>query len=75
MAKRGNRRMRGKALAALLMGGSVLQLGSCDPTVRSTLLTGLEATASTLTQTFITAYFTGLQDDVTGGSSGLTTTP
>jgi hypothetical protein len=68
--------MKGKALAALLMGGSVLQLGSCDPTVRSTLLTGLEATASTLTQTFITAYFTGLQQNVDdGNNSGLTTTP
>ncbi len=76
MAKRGKMRNRGKALAALLMGGSVLQLGSCDPTVRSTLLTGLEATASTLTQTFITAYFTGLQQNVDGtGSTGLTTTP
>ncbi|GJM23668.1 MAG: hypothetical protein DHS20C16_00830 [Phycisphaerae bacterium] len=75
MAKRGKNRMKRKAIAALLVGGSVLQLGSCDPTVRSTLLTGLEATASTLTQTFITAYFTGLQEDVDGGTSGLTTTP
>ena len=76
MAKRGKNRMKRKALAALFVGGSVLQLGSCDTTVRSTLLTGLEATASTLTQTFITAYFTGLQQDINGGSSsGLTTTP
>ncbi|NOX58738.1 MAG: hypothetical protein GXP29_07770 [Planctomycetes bacterium] len=75
MAKRGRRRMRGKALAALFVGGSVLQLGSCDPTVKNTLLTGLEATASTLTQTFITAFFVGLQDDANGGTTGLTTTP
>ena len=72
MVRRDKRRRFSRALAALLMGGSLLQLSSCDPTVRSTLLTGLEATSSTLVQTFVTAFFTGLQND---DDTTLTTTP
>lgn len=73
MVRRNQRRRFSRALAALLMGGSLLQLSSCDPTVRSTILTGLEATSSTLVQTFVTAFFTGLQNNDTG--TALTTTP
>lgn len=73
MAKHGFRRRMVRGAMALLMGGSLLQLGSCDPVVRETLLTGLETTTSTLAQTFVTAFFVSLQDDDTTGT--LTTTP
>jgi hypothetical protein len=56
-----------------MIGGTVFQLGGCDPLVRQTLLTGLETTTSTLAQTFVTAFFVSLQDDDT--STQLTTTP
>ena len=72
MTKRGFRRRVMRASAALLLGGTIFQLGGCDPTVRSTLLTGLETTTSTLAQTFVTAFFVSLQDDE---STSLTTTP
>ena len=63
MAKRG---YRGRALgwaAALAVGGSAFGLGGCDPTVRTSLLSGLEATTSALTDTLVTAFFLSLQDD------------
>ncbi len=72
MKKRGFRGRMVRAATAALIGGSLLQLGSCDPTVRATLLTGLESTSSTLVQTFVTAFFTSLQDDTT--DTVLTTT-
>lgn len=70
MAKRTRRQRMLRATMALLIGGSALQLSSCDPVVRSTLLTGLEATSSTLAQTFISAFFVSLADD----DDSLTTT-
>ena len=70
MAKRSRRQRMLRATAALLVGGSALQIGSCDPTVRATLLTGLETTSSTLAQTFISAFFVSLTDNGTS----LTTT-
>ena len=73
MAKRSMRQRIMRTAATVLVGGSVLQLGSCDPTVRATLLTGLETTASTLAQTFVTAFFVSLDDGQTTGT--LTTTP
>ena len=72
MAKRRLRQRFSRAAVALLIGGSAFQLTGCDPTVRATLLSGLETTTSTLAQTFITAFFVSLQDDASGG---LTTTP
>ncbi len=72
MQKRRLRRRVSRAAMALLIGGSAFQLSGCDPTVRATLLTGLETTTSTLAQTFITAFFVSLADD---DSTGLTTTP
>lgn len=72
MARRSRRRRVTRAMMALLMGGSLLQLGSCDPVVRDTLLTGLEATTSTLAQTFVTAFFASLDDS---SDTSLTTTP
>ncbi len=73
MTKRGLRRRILRAAAAIAIGGSVFQLGGCDPAVRDVLLTGLETTTGTLAQTFVTAFFAGLQNDNTTGS--LTTTP
>ena len=72
MARRRLRQRMMRSAMAILLGGSVLQLGSCDPVVRSTLLTGLESTTSTLAQTFVTAFFASLNDDET--SDSLTTT-
>jgi len=71
MAKRSRRQRMLRATAALLVGGSALQLSSCDPTVRSTLLTGLETTTSTLAQTFISAFFVSLSNE---DGTSLTTT-
>ena len=61
-----------RVAVAVLIGGSTLQLGSCDPAVKATLLTGLESTTSTLAQTFISAWFLSLQDD--DDTTSLTTT-
>ncbi|MFH1574602.1 MAG: hypothetical protein ABIG68_11495 [Acidobacteriota bacterium] len=72
MAKRGlKRRLLGLVTAAAL-GGTVLQLGSCDPAVRQSLLTGLETTSTSLADTIINAYFLSLQDDATD-TTALTT--
>jgi len=60
-----------RALMAIAVGGSAFQLSGCDPAVRSTLLGGLEATTTTLTNALITAFFLGLDDN---SGSGLTTT-
>ena len=72
MAKRGFNRRLLTWVPAVARGGTVFQLGSCDPTVRSTLLGGLEATTATLANTVITAFFVSLQDDE-GDLSSLTT--
>jgi len=72
MVKRSRRQRMIRALTALMLGGSTLQLSSCDPVVRDTLLTGLEATTSTLAQTFVTAFFASLVDE---DVNSLTTTP
>ncbi len=58
---------------AVAVGGSAFQLSGCDPAVRDTVLSGLEATTSSLTSTLISAFFISLQDD-DSGTQGLTTT-
>ena len=69
MAKRSiNGRVR-RWVMAVALGGSVFQLGSCDPTVRATLLTGLEVTSASLADTVIQAFFVSLQDDTTDSTS------
>ena len=73
MAKRGIRRRMLRLLTAFAVGGSVFQLGSCDPGVRATLLAGLATTTEALTDTLIQVFFSSLADDA-GGSGGLTTT-
>lgn len=57
---------------AVAMGGSVFQLSGCDPTVRASLITGIQSTTLGLTDTLINAFFLSLQDD--SSSSGGTTT-
>jgi hypothetical protein len=75
MAWRGFRRRLLRWASVFVVGGSVFQLGSCDPTVRSTLLTGLETTTSALTDTIVSAFFISLQDNEQGSAStDLTTT-
>lgn len=64
-----------KMALSLVVGGSMFQLGSCDPTVRATLLTGLEQTTATLLNTANSAFFISLQDDDDeADASALTTT-
>lgn len=76
MAKRSFCGRVGKWLLVAAAGGSIAQVSGCDPTVRTTLLTGLEATTNSLAQTLISAFFISLQNNQgTGGSgTGLTTT-
>ncbi len=74
MARRG---FKGRAIglaAILAMGGSVFQLGGCDPAVRTELLGGLEMTTNALTDTVVTAFFISLQDDESDDGVMLTTT-
>ena len=74
IGRRTNRRFL-KLATSLVVGGSLFQLGSCDPIVRATLLTGLEQTTGTLLNTVNSAFFISLQDDDDeADSSGLTTT-
>lgn len=73
MTKRGKRNGAGK-LIPLIFGASLLQFSGCDPNVRSTLLTGLEATTGSLVDTLITAFFITLDDDEAGTDGGITTT-
>ncbi len=62
-----------RAAITLAIGGSACQLSGCDPTVRDTLLTGLESSTQSLSAALISAFFESLGDgDSTGG---LTTTP
>ena len=78
MVNRGFRRRAFRFFAPVVIGGSMFQLGSCDPAVRDTLLAGLETTTEALTDTLIQVFFTGLRDDDSssggGGTAGLTTT-
>jgi hypothetical protein len=63
-----------RATACLAVGGTALQLSGCDPQVRSTLLTGLETTTSSLSTALIQAFFLSLQDNnTTGTTTGNTT--
>ncbi len=57
-----------RIVAAVAVGGSAFQLSGCDPAVRSSLLTGLEATTQSLSQTLIGAFFISLEDDSDSGS-------
>lgn len=60
-----------KRWAPFLAGGLALQLnlGSCDPEVRDTVLTGIQSSVTTLFSAVIEAFFQSLQD---AGSSSTT---
>lgn len=75
MTGRQMKRRLSRMALSLVVGGSMFQLGSCDPVVRATLLTGLEQTTATLINTANSAFFISLQDDDDeADSSALTTT-
>lgn len=57
-------RQRGRSwLLAVVAGGSLFALGSCDTTVRDTVLGGVSSAATSLAGTFIQAFFESLQAD------------
>ncbi len=72
MARRKTRTRFVRFMMAVAVGGSAFQLSGCDPTVRDTVLTGLETTTVNLANTLISAFFISLDDD--DDSGGLTTT-
>jgi hypothetical protein len=50
--------LRGRiGLITAISGGGLLVLSGCDPTVRDTVLAGVESASTTLFTTFITAFF------------------
>ena len=57
----------------IAIGGSAFQLSGCEPTVRDTLLTGLESSTQSLSAALISAFFQSLEDE--GSAGGLTTAP
>lgn len=64
-----------RLVGSAAVGGCVFQLGSCDPNVRATLLSGLATTTEALTDTLIQTFFTSLAEDAAGGgTAGQTTT-
>ena len=72
MSNRNLRTRFTRFVVAMAVGGSPFALSGCDPEVRSTVLSGLEVTTSSLANTLISAYFLSL--DPGDGSSSLTTT-
>ena len=64
----------GWKLALVLGGGAVFALDGCDPTVKDTVLGGLQDASTTLADTLIQAFFTKLQTDGQTTSTSTTTT-
>lgn len=58
-------KVRRVALVPLLVGGTVFQLGGCDPTVREALLTGLQTSLIGLLTAMINAFFLMLRNTTT----------
>ena len=71
MTKRTLRERLTRLVMAVAIGGSAFQLSGCDPTVRDTLLLGLETTTQSLSATIISAFFLSLDDESDAG--GMTT--
>jgi hypothetical protein len=64
--------LRGRMwLLTAVSGGGLLVLGGCDPTVRDTMLAGLESATTTLVTTLITAFFESV---LTAGDDSTVTT-
>jgi hypothetical protein len=55
-------------LVSSSIGGSVLVLEGCDPTVRDTVVTGVQGASTSLITTFIQAFFESLQDNQDDGT-------
>jgi len=58
----------------ILVGGIALQFNGCDPTVRDTVLSGLQTSIVGLVTALINAFFSALASGVSNGS-GSTTQP
>lgn len=64
--------LRGRIwLLTAVSGGGLFVLSGCDPTVRDTVLAGVESATTTLVTTFITAFF---QSVLTAGDDSTVTT-
>ncbi len=64
--------LRGRIwLLTAVSGGGLFVLSGCDPTVRDTVLAGVESATTTLFTTFITAFFETVLS--TGDDSTVTT--
>lgn len=64
--------LRGRLwLLGAASGGGLLVLGGCDPTVRETVLGGVESAATTLLTTLINAFFESV---LSGEEEGTITT-
>lgn len=64
--------LRGRIwLLTAVSGGGLFVLSGCDPTVRDTMLAGVESATTTLVTTFITAFF---QSVLTAGDDSTVTT-
>jgi hypothetical protein len=64
--------LRGRIwLLTAVSGGGLLVLSGCDPTVRDTMLAGVESATTTLLTTFITAFFESVLS--AGDDSAVTT--
>lgn len=49
--------LRGRIWLLTGVSGGLFVLSGCDPTVRDTVLTGVESATTTLVTTFVTAFF------------------
>ena len=56
----------------LVAGGPVLQLGGCDPTVKSTVLTGIQTSLTGLVTALINAFFQSLGTGASNASNATT---
>ena len=64
--------LRGRIwLLTAVSGGGLFVLSGCDPTVRDTMLAGVQSATTTLVTTFITAFF---QSVLTAGDDDAVTT-
>lgn len=62
--------VKSKLIVPLMAGGIALQLGGCDPDVRTSILSGIQSSLTGLVNTVIGAVFTSLEN--AGDSSNST---
>lgn len=58
---------RGRKLVLAMTAGSVFVLSGCDPNVRDTVLSGVEASTTTLFGTFLSAFFESFDEPADTG--------